>query len=544
MSASTVLSAKKHGVVVVEKSIPDDDPEYHAGSSPTDETPRRRRLHLRGVVFRSYVHVFTFLVNPRCRFPIFGFIIGIAIGYAMSMGHIYRPTPSVHLSRPIVSETGTTSWGADYFYPAVDEERYPAVPSYNVLKETSTVLAAVRESIVQRPVTPLFVPFTRNFGMLRQTVLSYIAAGWPREQIYVIDNSGTMDANFNNLLSDKNPFYLDYGVLRGRYGVNIVRTPTLFSFAQLQNFMLATAMNRRWTHFYWTHQDVAVLSDETKNPYSSLYENILTDLVELAPKMTATPGERWGIVWYDRDYDLLTLVNVGAAVDVGAWDPFIPYDATDCDYYERMRLSGLLILDRRVGDIWDVSKPLKTPERAFFTMGDTPGSPLYQQLTKQLEEIMLTKVTKGRNTWQDEQKGGKGEPWTYDPVGFQKAWWSMARAGRGIYANKWGVNKVQCQPSQEGRTLDSIWRMKEAVQDDVTVVEEPLNEGELDDDRSPGRGGGLGRLEPSKEGEGKEVQGKEEEPSKKTAQQLRRPKDWLSGLWTKDRPGKGEETGI
>jgi hypothetical protein len=59
--------------------------------------------------------------------------------------------------------------------------------------------------------TPLFIVFTRNWPMLQQCVLSYIAAGWPLEDIYVVDNTGTMKSNFppQPQLTLQNPFYLN-----------------------------------------------------------------------------------------------------------------------------------------------------------------------------------------------------------------------------------------------------------------------------------------------------------------------------------------------
>ncbi|KAF3918831.1 hypothetical protein ABW20_dc0101050 [Dactylellina cionopaga] len=43
--------------------------------------------------------------------------------------------------------------------------------------------------------TPLFIGFTRNWYLLEQAVVSYIASGWPPNQIIVIDNTGVMDSN-------------------------------------------------------------------------------------------------------------------------------------------------------------------------------------------------------------------------------------------------------------------------------------------------------------------------------------------------------------
>ncbi|KAF3928589.1 hypothetical protein AA313_de0202323 [Arthrobotrys entomopaga] len=439
------------------------------------------------------MNIFAFLFTARSKFPVFGFVIGIALGYIISLGNLYDRRPSVYLHRAV--ETAPSNpWGEDfYFYPPLDEDRYPTVPSYNVPPEHFKAFESARNLTSQSPMTPLFVPFTRNHIMLRQTILSYIAAGWPRSEIYIIDNSGTMDANHKGLLSIDNPFHLNYTTFRGRYGVNIVRTPALLNFAQLQNYMLATAMNRNWTHYYWTHQDIVVLSNELEIPYRSLYENVLSSLADLLPSMPSVEeGSRWGIVWYD--FDWLTLVNVAAAADtkvgVGSWDTFIPYYATDCDYYERLRLSNFPILEKKVGDIFDLSSAVPDPERTFFMRGNetkgegegegeeilqevTPGSSLYKKLKQELKAMMANKGATGRNTWQDMQKGGKGEPWTYDPSGFQKAWWGMADAGRTVYGQKWGVSRFQCHPSSQGKTLESMWNPEEPKKEEK---EEPKKE--------------------------------------------------------------------
>jgi hypothetical protein len=89
--------------------------------------------------------------------------------------------------------------------------------------------------------TPLFIGFTRNWRLLQQTVVSYITAGWPPEDIYIIENTGTMKSNELGLLSIQNPFFLNHTRLH-LFGVNIVITPTLLSFSQLQNFYIWMAI--------------------------------------------------------------------------------------------------------------------------------------------------------------------------------------------------------------------------------------------------------------------------------------------------------------
>lgn len=69
--------------------------------------------------------------------------------------------------------------------------------------------------------TPLLIGFTRNWPQLLQCVVSYIAAGWPPEDIYVVENTGTMFSNKNNKLTLQNPFYLNHTQL-SMLGVNII----------------------------------------------------------------------------------------------------------------------------------------------------------------------------------------------------------------------------------------------------------------------------------------------------------------------------------
>ncbi len=69
--------------------------------------------------------------------------------------------------------------------------------------------------------TPLFVGFTRNWPQLLQCVVSYIAAGWPPEDIWVVENTGVMNANREGRLSLQNPFYLNHTQL-GMLGVNVI----------------------------------------------------------------------------------------------------------------------------------------------------------------------------------------------------------------------------------------------------------------------------------------------------------------------------------
>jgi hypothetical protein len=119
--------------------------------------------------------------------------------------------------------------------------------------------------------TPLFIGFTRNWRILQQVVVSYITAGWPPSDIYVIENTGVMDSNKRGLLSLQNPFFLNHTRLN-MLGVNIIVTPTLLTFAQLQNFYLHTSIEHEWPHYFWSHMDVGIRESHFPQiPHDRLY---------------------------------------------------------------------------------------------------------------------------------------------------------------------------------------------------------------------------------------------------------------------------------
>lgn len=174
-------------------------------------------------------------------------------------------------------------------------------------------------------------------------------------------------------------------------------------------------------------------------------------------------------------FDYLSLVNVEAWKAVGQWDVFIPYYATDCDAYERARMMGYSTDEVEAGYIFDIADTVAEPEAKFFQgsflaagsenhtiphveVRTELNSTRFNVLKEELRALEKQKKNNGsgRNTWQNRQKGGKGENWTYDPKGFQVAWWDMAQAGRQIYASKWGTSS--CDLRKENKKIADMWR--------------------------------------------------------------------------------------
>ncbi|KAM7206410.1 hypothetical protein V8F20_002759 [Naviculisporaceae sp. PSN 640] len=254
--------------------------------------------------------------------------------------------------------------------------------------------------------TPLFIGFTRNWPQLIQCVVSYIAAGWPASDIYVVENTGVMNSNRNNLLTLQNPFYLNHTQL-DMLGVNVLITPTLLSFSQLQNFYAWTAGEKGWDEYFWSHQDVVVFSDENfgkteddkeeedkkagganniydRNSPNSLYHRAVSVLQNLRGNKDKKLDANWANVFFA--YDQLTLVNVKSIVGVGGWDTHIPFYTSDCDMYMRQTWGGWTHYSApEVGIILDVASVLddvgallRLPGIHASFKGD-PGVPLEEQ---------------------------------------------------------------------------------------------------------------------------------------------------------------------
>ncbi|KAI0842772.1 hypothetical protein F5Y06DRAFT_284189 [Hypoxylon sp. FL0890] len=420
----------------------------------------------------------------------------------------YKPTPtyavhSVTDPFPLLAKPTTTP---------------PPIPEYNVPRP------GIHREYGLSYMPPLFIGFTRQWPMLLQCVVSYLTAGWPPESIFVVENTGVQDSNAQGRLGLQNPFYLNYAALR-KLGVNIIQTPVLLSFSQMQNFFLSVAHARSWPYYFYSHQDVLVFSFEDgpdtlkrhgdrdwffydeqdeadimrpaaagQDGYRTIYENCLREL-----NRTLEREERWAFRWFQ--YDHLTLVNRAALDAVGGWDSLIPYYGSDCDMNARLEMDGWSLRHRRVGIINDVSTVLEDLSALYRDPNVTPkfidpnpvpkaegeytegqkGKPKENQNdpakeVKDSEEDNAMQKRDGkvngtgvvgvarsveyfrelvnvgndmgaykyrddknaRNSWQNSQHGGVGEPYYYNAEGFATSFWILAEAGREIFRQKWG----------------------------------------------------------------------------------------------------------
>lgn len=321
--------------------------------------------------------------------------------------------------------------------------------------------------------TPLFIGFTRNWRLLQQVVVSYITAGWPPEDVYVVENTGTMYSNRDHLLTLQNPFYIDYLRLTKILGVNVITTPTLLTFAQLQNFYIYTALNKEWDHYFWAHMDTVVLSDEDSNssPPQSLYKRAVAILRETLNPSYGPLATRWFA------YDRLALVRTQAFVDVGGWDTLIPFYMTDCDMHERLWMRNFTIEEASAGLVYDVGSSFEDLQQLYIRNStSTPGapdevprrdSPTYRDLISTLEEMQRNKNEgkDGRNTWQSRQQGGQGEPFYRDGEGFERGVQMTMELGRKVFEEKWG--RGRCDIRDAGLVEGDAWRVVGAWEDEA-----------------------------------------------------------------------------
>ncbi|KAK4160810.1 hypothetical protein QBC43DRAFT_111215 [Cladorrhinum sp. PSN259] len=303
-------------------------------------------------------------------------------------------------------KTSTSTTNRPKYKPTPTWAPLPITDPFPLLAKSTATPPPIPEYNVQRPdlhkeygldrVPPLFIGFTRQWPMLLQAVVSYITAGWPADSIYVVENTGVHNMNKEGKLSLQNPFYLNHTTLR-RLGVNVVQTPVLLSFSQMQNFFLSLAYEKNHPYYFYSHQDVIVFSFEEgfdiggrpgdrdwewyneterqdimfapqggKPGYRTIYENCLRDL-DAAVKRK----ERWGFRFYQFDH--LCLVNREAMEAVGGWDTMIPYYSSDCDMMTKMRIDGWSMRHRRVGIINDVSTVMDDLECLYRTPRKKPS---------------------------------------------------------------------------------------------------------------------------------------------------------------------------
>lgn len=329
--------------------------------------------------------------------------------------------------------------------------------------------------------TPLFIGFTRNWLLLQQCVLSYITAGWPPEDIYVVDNTGTMKSNFPPYpkLTLQNPFYLNVPRLTDLFGVNVISTPTIFSFAQLQNFYLFTAMEKGWENYFWGHMDVIALTEEKYegDPFQSFYMRAVAKLREATSpdylRLENGTKQDWGIHFFA--YDWLALNNVKSFLKVGAWDTFVSYYKTDCDMHSRFEMHGIKMPAADIGRISDVgssidlnllfrrkinpNNPPKTVEEFNKLPQDERGGTGFENLTDIIGKTVDRKSGEGgRNSWQVKQSGGLGEPFYRDSAGFDLAMQQAIACGEQAYNEKWGHR--DCQLTGAGLTWTDAWMVE------------------------------------------------------------------------------------
>lgn len=247
--------------------------------------------------------------------------------------------------------------------------------------------------------------------------------------------------------------------------------------------------------------DVVTLSEEDwTDPKTGEYKSLYTRVCDvLADAFSDSYKKKWAIHFFA--YDRLALYKTSAFVELGGWDPFISYYLSDCDMHERLMMAGYVLEEVKVGLIYDVSTSLddllvlyrreisppdvaaeakayedaengihehdkrnflsSSPQKTWGALLER-GGPEYKGLTEKLNSMQVWKNDNkinpaGRNTWQAEQQGGKGEPFYYDPEGFQRGIDMAMEHGRATYREKWAGGS--CALRDRGFGLKDAWKV-------------------------------------------------------------------------------------
>jgi len=95
------------------------------------------------------------------------------------------------------------------------------------------------------------------------------------------------------------------------------------------NLILALARQRRQDAFFIMHSDARASAE--------VVEAVLARAEELNQA-----GLRWGVIF--TNYDVLCLQNTAVLAHF-QWDPYLPVYYTDVDYYRRLRLAGIALIE-------------------------------------------------------------------------------------------------------------------------------------------------------------------------------------------------------
>jgi GT2 family glycosyltransferase len=152
----------------------------------------------------------------------------------------------------------------------------------------------------------LYIPHVNREDLLDKAVNSV----WDlRENLTIIDNS-------------------QGGLVRSFPGFEIVRPTVPLLFFQTMNFILTDALRRGCKIAMFMHSDGEV----TKPGFAS-------EVLQIAREAPAG----WGVIF--TLYDVLAAYNTEVVETVGLWDSSLPWYWADDDYFRRLRLSGMSVIE-------------------------------------------------------------------------------------------------------------------------------------------------------------------------------------------------------
>jgi len=109
----------------------------------------------------------------------------------------------------------------------------------------------------------------------------------------------------------------------------VIRPPVPLFCSQSYNLILEDAVEKALDVFFIMH------SDAIASP------NIIDEMLDRAQVLNEQ-ARNWGVMF--SNYDVLALHNAALLKDF-RWDPYLPLYYTDCDFYFRLKLAGIEIIE-------------------------------------------------------------------------------------------------------------------------------------------------------------------------------------------------------
>jgi hypothetical protein len=178
---------------------------------------------------------------------------------------------------------------------------------------------------------PLFIPYVNRPDLLDKAIRSTWRGG---AEVNVFNNSGK---------------YIDCDSCGIEYNPIVPLT-----FSQTQNAMLKMALGKDYNppSCVWIKDPFYLFMHSD----AEAGEGTVKKLLEMAQSLTEE-GRKWAVIF--TAYDALAAFNTAAFREVGGWDQYLEWYASDQDMYRRLKLAGYELIESNLPVKHEPSQTLK-----------------------------------------------------------------------------------------------------------------------------------------------------------------------------------------